>query len=793
MDSFLVDSAQQNSKMVIDQDLEVIEKCVDNLKISAGWNIEDNMIAGRLYHKLMDHVVTTSMKSYLDFFKSKLSPDVGSFMENNAEELDSMCLRYQMSSTYNDILNCGILAAKRFYDTYLLRTPGPNPIFESIPHFYTRISVFCAVQCLRFSYLKTTIQATIKKNNNREASTDMDIVHYFFGFIASQVVCCATPVLRSAGVESENLASCFIVSPEMYSETSTITSLYSRLFPLLSSKSGVGMDITSFANDQKNIHSCLKLINAHVEFFNDHNIRPVSVATYIELWHVQIFEFLYAKVPENSDRCASIFQAVCVPSLFFKLYEKDPMGSWHLFDPSDVPGLKLLYGKEFEDEYHKLVQSQLFVKEVPLKSIMFSLINTIIKTGSPYVILKEAINQHHWCETQGEAINAANLCAEIVQHSGRHVATCSLANICLPKCLEGLDFLTQCHGGTPVKKTFSFQLLTRAVEAAVFVINAAIVGGHCVLDEVKRGQGERAMGIGVQGLADVFAELGYGYLDKESEILDRHIFECMYYSAVKTSHDIVRIGGGVPFEGFDRSKLKRGLFHWQEWEIEDPMLISQDMWLNLGKSISQFGIFNSQFIALMPTAGTSQITGHSEAFYPFFANMSSKVSNKEEIMKPNITFLKSVRKRDLDTVRFYNGDVSRFPEPLAKRYQIFLNAFDYCPFEQMKRARQRAPFVDQSQSFSLFLKEENVKSASYLKNLLLYGYNLGLKTIMYYCRIQKEFTVSDFQCLDTGCQFDEDPDNQNKCEETHNKSQEPNYKTEAPCQLDSSPQCDCCQ
>nr|CAC84358.1 RRlarge [Saimiriine gammaherpesvirus 2] len=720
----------------------IISNLIDMLKVSAGWDREANEISGRLFHKLMDMNSTETISQYMLLFGPLLEPHILEFIQNYEQEIDEVCLEYRASYDFMCLRNCGILPAKRFYDTYVLPPKTENNgKYESIPHFFARIAAYCAWNCIMCESLKDTLVYIQKRDWNVEIKTDMHIFKYFYKVISSQLVCCATPVMRSAGVAGENLSSCFIIAPTLDTEKSTISSIFGELAPLLASRSGVGVDVTKFSFSGKNIHSCLKLINAQVEFFNDKSVRPVSVAAYIEVWHCQIHEFLSAKLPENPDRCNSIFQGVCVPSLFFKMYEVDPNGLWYLFDPKDAPNLVKLYGFEFEEEYLRLVSEKKYKQSVTLKSLMFSLINTIIKTGSPYVISKEAMNKHHWYETQGEAINCSNLCAEIVQQPKQFTSTCNLANVCLPKCLNSSNFPYTCSNTAQ----FDFSKLEYAVQAAVFIINACILSPSPT-SSATVGQRERSMGIGCHGLADVFSEMGYGYLDLESECLDRDIFETMYYTAVKTSSEICSVGKGQPFAGFRKSKLAHGVFHWATWDAM-PQRVPMKQWIHLQDNIKKFGVFNSQFIALMPTAGTSQLTGYTDSFYPYFANMSSKVSNKEEIMKPNITFLKNVKPQDLCTVRFYGGDVSMMPEEVSTRYKHFLTAFDYCPEAQMRRASIRAPYVDQSQSLTLFLTEENVQSAKYLKDLLLLGFRLGLKTIMYYCRVKKTTKLLQLECL----------------------------------------------
>ncbi len=143
------------------------------------------------------------------------------------------------------------------------------------------------------------------------------------------------------------------------------------------------------------------------------------MAAYMEPWHSQIFKFLETKLPENHERCPGIFTGLFVPELFFKLFRDTPWSDWYLFDPKDAGDLERLYGEEFEREYYRLVTAGKFCGRVSIKSLMFSIVNCAVKAGSPFILLKEACNAHFWRDLQGEAMNAANLCAEGLQEAGQ--------------------------------------------------------------------------------------------------------------------------------------------------------------------------------------------------------------------------------------------------------------------------------------------------------------------------------------------------------------------------------------
>ena len=723
-----------------------IEELCDKLKVSAGYCLEDNRLAGRLHHRTMAHCSTTTVEQYLTMFIHQLTTCVGEFISDHITELEHICAQYQHSEEYERLLNGGILPAKRLFDTYVLKNEALN-MYENPVHMFLRIAAFCASECEATPCLKQTVQYLMNTQN----PDSMLVLKYFFEAISSQLICCATPIMRSAGVVNGNLASCYILNPTLDCEKATMNMFTQELMPLLLAQSGVGISVTKFSQGAKSIHGLLNLLNSSVEFLNDRNVRPVSVAAYMELWHFQIQEFLVVKLPETPNRCGSIFQGVCIPELFFKLYNDNPMNMWYLFDPKVAYMLPDLYGEKFNQCYYQLISQGKAASCVTCKSIMFTLISTMIKTGTPYILYKEAMNEHHWYEPQGQAINCANLCAEIIQSPHNVTSVCNLANICLPRCLEVDSEVSPCENPfKPLYKNkhwkFSFQKLKHAVEVATMVVNCAIMGGTHASPGVARGQQDRSMGLGVQGLSDVFAILGHTYCDPASEELDTAIFEHMYYHAVKTSHAIVRRGNGAPYQGWEQSKLAAGEFHWESWKDVKPT-IHMELWNDLRHEIQKCGTFNCQFIALMPTAGTSQVTGHSESFYPNYGNVVSHVSNKEEIMRSNMVFFESVDPADIRDVRASGGNVGEMSVELSKKYERFKTAFDYNPYEQIRRARARAPFIDQSQSFSLFLKETHVQKASFLKDLILFGAQQGLKTLVYYCRIQKCANLASLECL----------------------------------------------
>lgn len=741
-----------------DSDYAAFMKVLHTLKIRVNGDIESDKLAGNLLYNYAQQILTSSVGDYLRFFKESLDGDVHEFISKNIEDLEVVLSEFRHGPEFAALISRGYLAILRYLDTYLNKSDKDEKL-ESIEHFYMRLAVFFSVQTLKNKAMYSVWKATATFEHIPRfitSSHQMKLFLYYFYYLSTQTVCCSTPIMRNAGTKSSFFSSCFLVSRPLSNPRDVSSALFQELNPLLMKGSGVGLNLTPYCEDKEILH-VMKLVNSEIEYHNDLNVRPVSVAAFMELWHKDVFKMLHYKLPENdSDRCKSMFHGVMAPSYFFKLYDKNPAGLWHVFDPAKV-NLHKLYGEEFEKEYERLVAANEFYGRIPLKAAMFNLIDSAVKTGSPYLLLKEACNEHYWKETQGSAINCSNLCAEVIQQCDQHTAICNLANVRLSACLCTFPQSYQWQDEVNLKKLsrvncsqtdlyFSLALLRQATKCATFIINCAISAGEYPTELARKGAGVRSMGIGVQGLADVFAELDLEYVSPSARYLNTEIFENMYFSAVKTSMLMCKHGASK-FEGFEDSKYATGWLHWHDWENVRPDIDVAE-WQRLSQDIQSHGLYNSQFIALMPTAGSSQLTGASESYYPFFSNLSTKITNKTEAMRPNYTFWKNVARKDLPLVSRYMGKVSLLPKVLSQKYARFKTAFDYDQKILLDMARDRSPYVDQSQSHSIFVAEENGSSACYLHDLFRHGYQLGLKTLMYYCRVEKKSNLMVLQCLE---------------------------------------------
>jgi ribonucleoside-diphosphate reductase alpha chain len=310
--------------------------------------------------------------------------------------------------------------------------------------------------------------------------------------------------------------------------------------------------------------------------------------------------------------------------------------------------------------------------------------------------------------------------------------------VCLPRFVEG--------------GVFDFAKFGAVVNYVTHNLNRVIDRGFYPLPETRvSNMKHRPIGIGVQGLADVFAKLGLGFASDEARQLNKDIFELMYFSSLEASMEEAKIHG--PYESFAGSPLSQGLFQFNLWgvEMEDPK------WGTLRSEIVEHGVRNSLVIALMPTASTSQIMGNNDAFEPFNSNLYVRRLLSGEFIVFNKYLVNDLIKNNLwnagikEQLMEDNGSVQNLPIP-AELKDLYKTVWEIKVKDVIDMAIDRAPFVDQSQSMNLFIEDPSIDK---LSKMHMYTWKSGLKTGMYYLRTKSgsspvKFTVAP-KCTEDVC------------------------------------------
>ncbi len=568
--------------------------------------------------------------------------------------------------------------------------------------------------------------------------SNLDLVKKVYDSISNKYYTHATPTLFNSGTLYPQLSSCFLLGTE--DSVSGIYKTASDMAQISKFAGGIGghfsnirakdSHITKTNGKSNGLMPLLRVLNNISRHINQGGKRNGSFAIYIEPWHPDIYDFLDAKKNNGAEemRARDLFYGLWIPDLFMKRVEKNEM--WSLMCPNDCKGLSESYGEEFENLYLEYEVNGLFRKQIRAVELWERIINCQIETGSPYMLYKDSINKKSNQKHYG-VIKSSNLCTEIVQYSdSKETAVCNLASLCLPSYLEN--------------GVFNFELLGEKTKELVVNLNNIIdINSYPTPESKLSNMKHRPMGIGVQGLADVFMMLKMPYDSIEARNLNRDIFECMYYNALVMSCELSKIHGH--YETFPGSPSSQGFLQFDMWNVK-PQKYSIDMWENLKNDIKINGLRNSLLIAPMPTASTAQIMGNNESFEPYTSNIYTRAVLSGNYVLVNNHLVKELRARNLFTkdiiekIMLEKGSVQNLNLPKDIK-DIYKTAWELPQKCILNMAIDRGPFIDQSQSLNLFV---NPPQQKIIHSIHMYGWKNGLKTGSYYIRTKSALENQNF-------------------------------------------------
>jgi ribonucleoside-diphosphate reductase alpha subunit len=496
--------------------------------------------------------------------------------------------------------------------------------------------------------------------------------------------------------------------------------------------------------------------------------RNGSFAIYLEPWHADVEDFLKLKLNTGSEeeRCRDLFYALWIPDLFMERVEKNE--KWTLFCPSEAPGLADVYGDEFKELYEKYEAEGRGRKQVDAQKLWFRVLDTQIETGTPYLLYKDAANKKSNQKNVG-VIKSSNLCTEIIEYSSEEeTAVCNLASIALPTYVD------------PKKRAFDFDKLREVVKVAVRNLNRVIDINYYPTPETKTSNmRHRPVGLGVQGLADVFAMMRTPWESDKAHELNQRIFEHIYYAAVESSAEIAAHEGA--YSTYIGSPMSNGQFQYDMWGITP--LTEKDATLNwkaLKDKVKVHGVRNSLLVAPMPTASTSQILGFNECFEPFTSNIYTRRTLAGEFIIVNKYLMKDLQKLDLwnemmkQEIIARNGSIQgidAIPESIQRLYKT---SWEIKQKTLIDMAAQRGAFICQSQSLNLFVADPNYAK---LTSMHFYAWKQGLKTGLYYLRTRAPVMAQKFTV---------DPELQKAAEKSEHERVMKKYAAEEGCTMCSS-------
>lgn len=539
----------------------------------------------------------------------------------------------------------------------------------------------------------------------------------------------ATPTLFNAGTPKPQMSSCFLLT--MAGDGDSVDGIYDtikRCAHISKWSGGIGLSISSVRANGSTIKGTngksdgivpmLRVFNATARWINQGGgKRKGSFAMYLEPWHADVMEFLDLRLNQGDEesRCRDLFTALWIPDLFMEKVERDE--DWHLMCPSESPGLQDVYGEQFNELYRMYIAQGRFRKVLKARQIWDAVLKSQIETGTPYMSYKDAANEKNNQKNLG-TIRGSNLCEEIYQYtSPDEIAVCNLASICLPTFVKDGEF--------------DFAKLREVTGVVTRNLNRVIDRNYYPVPQAEySNRRHRPIGIGVQGLADVFMMLGLSFDEPKARALNKQIFEVIYHSAASKSCELAKEEG--PYETFAGSPASQGILQFDMWGVQPETSFDE-----LKESIKTHGLRNSLLVAPMPTASTAQIMGNNEAFEPYTTNIYLRRTLAGEFVMINKHLVRDLQKLDMwnptmktDIIR-HGGSIQQLSGVPDSLKLIYRTAWEISQKSVLDMSADRGAYIDQSQSLNIFMENPTLAKIS---SMHMYGWKKGLKTGMYYLR-----------------------------------------------------------
>ena len=542
----------------------------------------------------------------------------------------------------------------------------------------------------------------------------------------------ATPTLFNSGTPRPQMSSCFLIA----NKADSIDGIYGTLTECAQISKwagGIGMHIHDIRANKSRIRGTngqsdgiipmLRVFNATARYVNQAGRRKGSIAVYLEPWHADILDFLEIRLNQGDDeaRCRDLFSALWIPDLFMKRVEEG--GKWSLFCPDTAKGLSNVYGEEFEALYTKYEEEGLATTTVPATEVWKAILKSQTETGTPYMLYKDACNKKSNQKNLG-VIKSSNLCTEIIEYTDKdETSVCNLASIALPKYVN------------VETKTFDYAKLHEVTKMVTKNLNRVIDRNFYPVETARNSNMKhRPIGLGVQGLADVFILCGLPFDSYESRLMNVHIFETMYHAALEASSELAEIDGS--YETFQGSPASQGILQQDMWGGGVRMSGMYD-WPAMRERVKTKGLRNSLLMAPMPTASTAQILGNNECFEPYTTNIYLRRTLAGEFVVVNKHLVNHLKEAGLwskemkDIMVKAGGSIQNIvdiPKEIKELYKTVWEISQKCIIDM---AADRGRYIDQSQSMNLFMESPTM---SKLSSMHMYAWKSGLKTGMYYLR-----------------------------------------------------------
>jgi ribonucleoside-diphosphate reductase alpha subunit len=686
-----------------------------------------------------------------------------------SEEMMNFCTKYQQQ--LQEIINYDLdylgydYPAVNSYLKSSLRKIGKD-VAETMNQMFLRVAVGLHIERKRSEAELDNFEAyagfrpdhyRLMKLSDQEKLAE---IKTYYNELANRRISPQSPIIVHAGSELNQMPSCYLqycgdtLTGDDYYADGKVKGILGALTQLgAQGKSGgaTGVNISdirasgSYINKtggiSNGIFPFMKMFDSSIAAINQGGRRAGVCTLYIEPWHKDILDFLDAcdHFTIEEKRCKNIFYALYTNDLFFKRLVQDKSNArWTVFDPAEVMSelgysLSDVYGQEFERDYIKLEEKGLG-KTMNLMEIWGRVCKLLQIAGNPYIVHKDAVNAKTNQQNIG-VVKGSNVCCEITLVSNMdETGVCVLSSISLPR------FVNR------EKKEFDFEALIETARITTRTLNNVLDIQHYPTPETRNScLRSRAIGVGAQGLADVFAMLKIDFTSEEAKKLNRQIYEVLYYGCMLESCELAKIEG--PYDYYPNSPVSKGVLQHDMWNIKDEeTFLGANKWGQLREKIAKYGVRNSEVTALMPTASSSIRMGNNEMHEPFTRNIYVRSTIAGAMQVVNVHLVE-----DLIELGLWNEElcqliianegsvqgIDSIPKYIQSRYKT---SYELDWKDLIDMMADRSAFVSQASSFNHFVTYENSGPTAFTQRIV-YAWRKGLKTLSYYMHTETATTA----------------------------------------------------
>ncbi|MBP6926366.1 MAG: ribonucleoside-diphosphate reductase subunit alpha, partial [Candidatus Pacebacteria bacterium] len=683
-----------------------------------------SLVAARfLYNEVYHAVLNISeldadfAKKYKEGLKQQIEKGIAAkrLDPRMATEFDFAALSGAIEPSRDKLFS--FLGAQTLFDRYFLRD-HEQQFLEMPQYFWMRIA-------MGLSLLETDKTASAVK---------------IYNIISALRVVPSTPTLLHSGTTHPQMSSCYLT---------TVEDDLAHIFKSIGDNAQLAKWSGGVANDWTNIRATnavvksintgsqglipfLKIVDATTASINRSGKRRGATVVYLETWHLDVEEFLDLRKNTGDDRRRThdINTAHWIPDLFMKRVEQDEM--WTMFSPEEVPDLHDLYGKKFEEkyiQYEKMADEgkiNLF-KRVPANTLWKKMITMLFETGHPWITFKDPSNIRSPQDHVG-VVHSSNLCTEITLNtSAEETAVCNLGSV---------NLIMHVVNGKLDKK-----MLEETVHTGMRMLDNVIdINFYPTKEGETSNLRHRPVGLGIMGLQDTLYATDMSFDTDEAVAFSDETMEFISYHAILASSMLAKEKGS--YSSYKGSKWDRNIFPIDSLKLmeeergipTDVDMISRMDWTPVREHVKQYGMRNSNCMAIAPTATIANISGSLPSIEPIYKNLYVKSNFSGEFTVVNQYLIQDLRPLGLwnsnitEKLKYFDGslkNIREIPEHLRNKYK---EVFEIDPIWIIKHAAYRGKWIDQSQSINIFTASQSGKA---IADVYKQAWYMGLKTTYY--------------------------------------------------------------